>query len=91
MPDPVLRGVESADRAFLYHVASQWPETWPRVCQKGIPSPHEFESMLWSGTLAQYLVSVRIGGDEIPVGLVGLYDADHIGMTKMASASSAER
>jgi hypothetical protein len=77
-PAPILRPVAPSDTTFLYHVAANYPETWPRVCQKGVPVPHEFEALLWYQVLSQYMVDVFIAGQTVTIGLVSLYDADHV-------------
>jgi hypothetical protein len=81
LPEARLRVIDHGDSGFLYRLAGEHPQSWPRLCQKGVPNPGVFEGLLWDGVLAQYLVEVRADGRDVPIGTVCLYDADHIGGT----------
>jgi hypothetical protein len=75
---PYLRGIESRDVPFLYFLVAEYPESWPRLCDKGPSTPQQFEFKLHDGVLAQFLVEVEVNGERIPIGLVGLHRADHL-------------
>jgi hypothetical protein len=72
-----LRGIEQQDLGFLHHLASRWPEAWPRCCPRGIPSRPELAVALQLGVLAQHLVVAEVSGGPVRVGLVAIYDVDH--------------
>jgi hypothetical protein len=74
---PILRSIEPEDLGFLYSLAARWPESWHRVCRRGIPFPEEFDSLLRFNVNDQFMVEVEVNEERRRVGLVALFDADY--------------
>lgn len=69
-----LRPVNQADYGYLYDL-SLMPENSARWRYRGTsPSPEQFVSDLWNGTLSQFLIELR--EPRTPVGLTVAYNAD---------------
>jgi hypothetical protein len=72
----VLRPARPEDAGFLYAVAANWPESWPRVCRQRLPHPHEVEELLGFGVVDCRIVEVTVNGQTAAMGAVTLFDVD---------------
>lgn len=70
-----LRPADGADAGYLYSLAAQFPELWPRVCHRGLPNPQQFEHETWLGVLILLVVEDSSTGQ--PLGVASVFDADH--------------
>ena len=71
-----LRPVISADYDHIYRWSTDPANAWRWRYRGGTPSPDTVVRQLWDGVIAQFCV-VPIDRDQ-PVGLVGLYNANHV-------------
>lgn len=67
----VLRPVMNGDQGFCYRLAASSFPQWLRVCGRGLPSPAEFEDLLWVGVHAQFIVEDAQA--HLPVGVGSLH------------------
>jgi RimJ/RimL family protein N-acetyltransferase len=73
-PRTVLRQIEPGDYPFLRSLASL-PENLVCWRERGVTRrPEEFVDQLWGGTIAQFVVARKAGGQ--PIGLVSAFGAD---------------
>jgi hypothetical protein len=69
--------VTEADVGWLFRYATAFPERWPRLCRRGVPSFPELRGLLWAAVSALYRVDTPIPGQPDmgrPIGVVGLYN-----------------
>lgn len=71
-----LRPVLTSDYEFIYRLSLGGDAIWRWRYRGATPSPQLFQSTLWEGVLAQFLVEDLNGQ---PAGLVSIYNADMVG------------
>lgn len=70
-----LRPLLPADYDFIYRLSMQGESLWRWRYRGATPSPQLFQSSLWEGVLAQFVVEDR---RQRSIGLVSLYNADMV-------------
>lgn len=79
---------------LLYEWSCRVPVVWPRVAERGTPSPAAFAERLWQGVFAQYVV--HTDSEQRPTGVAAVYGVDllagtaWIDLTTGGSASEHE-
>lgn len=69
-----LRAASEADLGWIYQLESR-PELIARYRLRGeTPSPEDFRSRLWAGTLANFVIEGRASGE--PVGLFSIFGSN---------------
>lgn len=69
-----LRPATPADYDYLAHLSSTPSMTFRWRTRGHTPSPEDFQSMLWSGVLCQFIIERTADGE--PMGLITAYNAD---------------
>jgi len=59
---------------LLYSWVCNYPDEWPRLADRGTPSPAAFTELLWQSVLAQYVVTTDDGAT--PIGVATIHSAN---------------